>query len=278
MSGPRDTPDRKRSVVYLEVGPLAAFEDGDVAPAELDQRNEAFLPYVLAVRAGATVHFPNHDRIYHNVFSFSKPKRFDLGRYARGQSKAVRFDKPGVVRVFCDIHAHMSAFILVFAHPFFAVTDAEGRYRIPDVPPAATRSPLDRRRAPRDPAHRRPAGRREPRAGLRGQVTMRLHSSLRGRIFLASALVAVLSVAFAIQFVRRRVADEADAELRRSLDRAARLVEQHHASRLEALTAQARLIADLPTLAAAVDTGHPPTVEPIAQDSEDAGALRPDLA
>jgi plastocyanin len=137
MSGPRGTPDRKRSVVYLEVGPLAAFEDGDMAPAELDQRNEAFLPYVLAVRAGATVHFPNHDRIYHNVFSFSKPKRFDLGRYARGQSKAVRFDKPGVVRVFCDIHAHMSAFILVFAHPFFAVTDAEGRYRIPDVPPGS---------------------------------------------------------------------------------------------------------------------------------------------
>jgi signal transduction histidine kinase len=91
-------------------------------------------------------------------------------------------------------------------------------------------------------------------------------SSLRGRIFLASALVAVLSVAFVLQFVRRRVADEADAELRRSLDRAASLVEQHHASRLEALTAQARLIANLPTLAAAVDTGHPPTVEPIAQD------------
>lgn len=134
MSAPRETPDRKRSVVYLEVGPLAAFDDLDVEPAELDQRNEAFLPYVLAVRAGATVNFPNHDRTYHNVFSFSKAKRFDLGRYARGNSKAVRFDKAGVVRVFCDIHAHMSAFILVFAHPFFAVTDTEGRYRIPDVP------------------------------------------------------------------------------------------------------------------------------------------------
>jgi signal transduction histidine kinase len=91
-------------------------------------------------------------------------------------------------------------------------------------------------------------------------------SSLRSRIFLASALVAVLSVAFAIQFVRRRVADEADAELRRSLDRAARLVEQHHGSRLDNLTAQARLIADLPTLAAAVYTAHPPTVQPIAED------------
>jgi plastocyanin len=134
MSGPRESPDRRRSVVYLEVGLLGAFEDRELEPAELDQRNEAFIPYVLAVRAGATVNFPNHDRTYHNVFSFSSAKRFDLGRYARGHSKSVRFDKAGVVRVFCDIHAHMSAFILVFAHPFFAVTDAEGRYRIPDVP------------------------------------------------------------------------------------------------------------------------------------------------
>ena len=74
--------------------------------------------------------FPNNDRTYHNVFSLSKTKAFDLGRYAAGQSKAVRFDQPGIVRVFCDIHSHMSAFILVFAHRYFAVTDDEGRYRI----------------------------------------------------------------------------------------------------------------------------------------------------
>ena len=100
----------------------------------LDQRNEAFVPYVLAITLGTTVDFPNSDRTYHNVFSFSKPRRFDLGRYGRGESKSVRFDKPGVVRVFCEIHSHMSAFILVFAHRFFATTDAEGRYRIDDVP------------------------------------------------------------------------------------------------------------------------------------------------
>ena len=67
--------------------------------------------------------------------SLSKAKRFDLGRYARGKSKAVAFDRPGIVRVFCDIHSHMSAFILVFNHPFFAATDGEGRYRIDNVPP-----------------------------------------------------------------------------------------------------------------------------------------------
>jgi signal transduction histidine kinase len=95
---------------------------------------------------------------------------------------------------------------------------------------------------------------------------MALLSSLRNRIFLAGALVAVLSVAVAIQVVTRRVTAEAEADLRRSLDRAARLVEQHHASRLENLTAQAHLIADLPTLKAAVTTSDPPTVRPVVED------------
>jgi plastocyanin len=130
----REAPDRRRSVVYLETAPQGAFEDHDRTRAVLDQRNESFVPYVLAIPVGATVDFPNSDRTYHNVFSFSKARRFDLGRYGRGESKFVRFDKPGVVRVFCEIHSHMSAFILVFAHRFFATTDAEGRYRIDDVP------------------------------------------------------------------------------------------------------------------------------------------------
>ena len=137
MPPPRDSPDRRLSVVYLESGPIGAFDDARRPEARLDQRNEAFFPYVLAVQAGASVAFPNDDRTYHNVFSFSKAKRFDLGRYPRGGSKSVRFDRPGVVRVFCDIHAHMSAFVLVFAHPYFATTDSGGRFRIPSVPAGA---------------------------------------------------------------------------------------------------------------------------------------------
>jgi plastocyanin len=133
--GPRETPDRRRSVVYLETAPQAAFETPAPARARLDQKNETFVPFVLAVTVGSTVDFPNSDRFYHNVFSLSKAKRFDLGRYPRGQSRSVRFDQPGVVRVFCEIHSHMSAFILVFAHRYFATTDAEGRYRIEGVPP-----------------------------------------------------------------------------------------------------------------------------------------------
>jgi hypothetical protein len=100
----------------------------------MDQRNETFVPHVLAVMVGTVVDFPNSDRTYHNVFSLSRARRFDLGRYAAGKSRAVRMDRPGVVRVFCDIHSHMNAFILVFNHPFFEVTDAGGRFEMPAVP------------------------------------------------------------------------------------------------------------------------------------------------
>ena len=131
----RDVPDRFKSVVYLESAPRGAFEQTEGGRAVMDQRNETFVPHVLAITTGTTVDFPNSDRIYHNVFSLSKTERFDLGRYAVGHSRSVKFDRPGIVRVFCDIHSHMNAFILVFSHPFFAVTDAEGRYRIDNVPP-----------------------------------------------------------------------------------------------------------------------------------------------
>ena len=131
---PPELSDRRRSVVYLETAPLGAFEEPDGPNAVLDQRHQAFVPYVLAIHVGATVLFPNNDRVYHNVFSLSKTKRFDLGRYPRGQSRSIRFDRPGVVRVFCEIHSEMSAFILVFAHRYFSATNAEGRYRIGAIP------------------------------------------------------------------------------------------------------------------------------------------------
>jgi len=131
----RDVPDLRRSVVYLESAPRGAFESNESGRAVMDQRNETFVPHVLAITTGTLVDFPNSDKFYHNVFSLSKPKRFDLGRYPAGRSESVRFDRPGIVRVFCDIHSHMNAFILVFGHPFFAMTDAEGRYRIENVPP-----------------------------------------------------------------------------------------------------------------------------------------------
>jgi plastocyanin len=125
----------RRSVVYLDPAPRAAFDTREEPRPRLDQRNETFVPHVLPIVAGTTVDFPNSDHTYHNVFSLSKTKTFDLGRYAVGRSKSVRFDRPGIVRVFCEIHSHMSAFILVFAHRYFALAEPDGSYRLDNVPP-----------------------------------------------------------------------------------------------------------------------------------------------
>jgi plastocyanin len=135
MHAAHDAQTERRSVVYLESAPSLAFPDVEPQRATMDQRNESFVPHVLAITVGTTVDFPNSDRVYHNVFSLSTVKRFDLGRYPAGRSRQVRFDRPGIVRVFCEIHSHMSAFILVFNHRYFAVTAADGRYQIGRVPP-----------------------------------------------------------------------------------------------------------------------------------------------
>jgi plastocyanin len=132
---PPDRQDLLRSVMYLESAPAAAFADVEPQHATMDQRNETFIPHVLAISVGTTVDFPNSDNTYHNVFSISKTRSFDLGHYPAGRSKAIRFDRPGIVRVFCEIHSHMSAFILVFSHRYFAVTGPDGRYQIGRVPP-----------------------------------------------------------------------------------------------------------------------------------------------
>ena len=136
-----DAQELQRAVVVLDGqdlpdrSPLRAAPRNAAGRARMDQRNETFSPHVLAVGVGTYVDFPNNDQTFHNVFSLSKIGRFDLGRYGRNESKWVRFDKPGIVRVFCDIHSHMSAFVLVFNHPFHTTTSDDGRYRLDNVPP-----------------------------------------------------------------------------------------------------------------------------------------------
>mgnify|MGYP003341478430 CR=1 FL=1 len=121
------------SVVYLEDAPAAPA----APPAEhprLNQSQMVFRPLVLPVTTGTTVDFPNSDNLFHNVFSYSQPKEFDLGRYPRGEMKSVRFDKPGVVNVFCDIHSYMYATVLVFDHPYYALPDDDGNFTIAGIP------------------------------------------------------------------------------------------------------------------------------------------------
>jgi hypothetical protein len=87
------------------------------------------------VPVGAMVEFPNHDPYFHNVFSLFDGKRFDLGLYESGSSRQVRFDKPGISYIFCNIHAQMSAVIVSLNTPYYAVSNDRGDIVIPDVPP-----------------------------------------------------------------------------------------------------------------------------------------------
>jgi plastocyanin len=121
------------AVVYLD-GEFAT-KPAAATTAEMTQRNMLFAPDLVAVRVGGSVAFPNLDNVYHNVFSYSKAKRFDLGRYRKDDKPAmVIFDKPGVVTVHCEIHDRMRGTILVLDTPYFRKTDTAGHYRLEHLP------------------------------------------------------------------------------------------------------------------------------------------------
>jgi len=101
----------------------------------IEQRNKTFAPHVMAVPVGSTVAFPNFDSIYHNVFSLSQPQRFDLGMYKSGDMRQMVFDKPGIVRIGCNIHANMSAYLVVVDAPHYAVTDQDGGFAFGSLKP-----------------------------------------------------------------------------------------------------------------------------------------------
>lgn len=107
---------------------------GGKAKAVMDQKDLKFNPRVLAVVAGTTVDFPNHDKTFHNVFSNSDAKKFDLGLYPSGQSRSVTFDKPGVVKILCNAHPNMEAYIVVKNHRYFSLADTHGNYTLARVP------------------------------------------------------------------------------------------------------------------------------------------------
>jgi len=118
-------------LVYLVKAPPVQ-EDLSKTKFIMDQQNLTFNPHILPIPVGASVDFPNNDKVDHNIFSLSRTKKFNLGSYKPGDSKAVLFDKPGIVELRCDVHAEMAAYIMVLKNPYFSVTDDQGRFEIPD--------------------------------------------------------------------------------------------------------------------------------------------------
>jgi len=122
--------ERERVAVYLEGGTPA-----EESSATLSQSGRRFVPEMIVIPAGSSVSFPNLDPIFHNVFSLSKYKSFDLGNYPKGETRTVRFEKPGIVFVNCHLHPNMTATIVVTPNSWCAKPGADGRYEIGDVPP-----------------------------------------------------------------------------------------------------------------------------------------------
>lgn len=136
-----DYASMREFIVYIE-GPVGTNKP--VAPEkpvlvetkrQVTQKHAVFEPHVLPVLVGSTVEWPNKDDIFHNVFSYSEAKPFDLGLYKDPDVKRVTFDTPGRVDVFCSIHSTMSCVVLVLENPYFARTDSKGEYVIRNVPP-----------------------------------------------------------------------------------------------------------------------------------------------
>ena len=119
-------------IVFLKDAP----HRGELVPmkATITQKDEAFVPRVVAITRGSTIEFPNSDPFFHNVFSLSKGANFDLGRFPRGESPSRQFPNAGLVKVYCHIHSHMTASIMVFDHPYFRIPAADGTFRLDDVP------------------------------------------------------------------------------------------------------------------------------------------------
>jgi len=124
--------EHKDAVVYIEGDFKGPFQPPMKNP-EILQYDQAFRPTALAVLRGTTLEFPNDDDVFHNAFSFSPSNPFDFGPYGPGREQRVRMKRPGIVEVFCDVHDHMYAYIIVLKHPYFAMTE-HANYTITSVP------------------------------------------------------------------------------------------------------------------------------------------------
>jgi plastocyanin len=124
-------PEISNVVVYIKDAPKTA--DVPLMQATIVQKDEMFSPRVVAITRGSTVDFPNADPFFHNVFSLSRGNGFDLGRFPKGDTRVRQFRNAGIVKVYCDIHSHMSATIIVFDHPYFRMPSADGIFALPPI-------------------------------------------------------------------------------------------------------------------------------------------------
>lgn len=129
------TPQGPQNTVIYLTGEHLKPDTTTPRTVEMIQRDEMFIPYVLPIQVGTSVSFPNEDDFYHNVFSVMSGERFDLGRYAKGETTVQRFEKPGVIVVRCEIHPGMKAYIHILDTPLFTVPSKSGEYTLENVPP-----------------------------------------------------------------------------------------------------------------------------------------------
>jgi len=134
--GDQQSEDLGQAVIWIDSGSAEVAKPGRT---DMATQNKQFVPRVVVIAIGTAVTFPNHDGIKHNVFSLSEARPFDLGLYGRGEGKSVEFPRAGIVRVYCNVHASMSGFIVVTDSPWFAQAAADGTFLIQDVPPGSYR-------------------------------------------------------------------------------------------------------------------------------------------
>lgn len=130
-AAPAKKPSHAGAVVWLEpIGSIIRPAASPAKPAAMNQRNKTFVPHIIAIDVGTAVDFPNNDAIMHNVFSNYDGQVFDLHLYSPQTARRVVFRRPGIVRVFCNIHEAMNAVVAVLPTPYFTLTDASGRFEI----------------------------------------------------------------------------------------------------------------------------------------------------
>lgn len=128
---PKPQPESRNVIIFID-GLTGGFDRK--VQASIEQKNEQFVPHVVAITTGSSVDFPNADPFFHNVFSLSRGATFDLGRYAPGTSRSHLFRRAGIVKVFCQIHSHMSAVVRVFDHAWFTIPDDAGSFALEGIP------------------------------------------------------------------------------------------------------------------------------------------------